>query len=236
MVLLGTIVNAVSILIGVMIGSFLSRIPDRMKVTIMQGLGLAVFVIGLSMVLDVAKSDGFDYFIVIGSLVFGGIIGELLNIEGQLNQFGKWIERKMSRFGKGKIAEGFVFSTLVYCIGAMAIVGSLESGLEGTHKILYTKAMLDGFASIFFTSAMGIGVGLSAIPVVLYQGAIALSAGLLAGVLTDPVISVMSATGGVLIMGISLNVMEIKKINVGNLLPAVFVAAIVKLVLIGYGL
>ncbi|TCP52223.1 hypothetical protein EV586_11332 [Tumebacillus sp. BK434] len=235
MSLLGTVVNAVAILIGVAIGGLMSRIPDRMKVTILQGLGLAVFVIGLSMVVDVATADGYDFFIVIASLVFGGIIGELLDIEGKLNLLGKWIEGKMSRFGQGKIAEAFVFSSLVYCVGAMAIVGALESGLEGSHKILYTKAMLDGFSAIFFTSAMGIGVGLSAIPVFLYQGAIALAAVWLAGFLSDPVITVMSATGGILIMGISLNVMEIKKINVGNLLPAIFVAAIIKVILIPYG-
>lgn len=235
MSLLGTVVNAVAILIGVAIGGLMSRIPDRMKVTILQGLGLAVFVIGLSMVVGVATAEGYDFFIVIASLVFGGIIGELLDIEGKLNRLGKWIEGKMSRFGQGKIAEAFVFSSLVYCVGAMAIVGSLESGLEGSHKILYTKAMLDGFSAIFFTSAMGIGVGLSAIPVFLYQGAIALTAVWLAGYLSDPVITVMSATGGILIMGISLNVMEIKKVNVGNLLPAIFVAAIIKVILIPYG-
>jgi uncharacterized membrane protein YqgA involved in biofilm formation len=235
MSLLGTVVNAVAILIGVAVGSLMSRIPDRMKVTILQGLGLAVFVIGLSMVIGVATGEGYDLFIVIASLVFGGIVGEWLDLEGKLEKLGKWVESRMSRFGQGKIAEAFVFSSLVYCVGAMAIVGALESGLEGQHKILYTKAMLDGFSAIFFTSAMGIGVALSAIPVFLYQGVIALTATWLAGFLSDPVITVMSATGGILIMGISLNVMEMKKVNVGNLLPAIFLAAIMKLIVMPYG-
>lgn len=237
MALLGTIVNAVAIIVGALLGSVLNRIPERMKVTILQGLGLAVFVIGLSMALKVAESSGYDLFIVIASLVIGGVIGELIDIEGKLNSIGKFAESKMSRFSKGgKMSEAFVFSSLVYCVGAMAIVGSLESGLQGVHKILYTKAMLDGFSAIFFTSAMGIGIMLSAVPVFLYQGSIALMAGWLAGVLSEPVIAVMSATGGLLIIGVALNVMEIKKINIGNLLPAIFVAGVIKLIAMRYGL
>lgn len=237
MALLGTIVNAVAIIVGALLGSFLNRIPDRMKVTILQGLGLAVFVIGLSMAMKAAESSGYDLFIVIASLVIGGVIGELIDIEGKLNSVGKFVEGKMSRFSKGgKVSEAFVFSSLVYCVGAMAIVGSLESGLQGVHKILYTKAMLDGFSAIFFTSAMGIGIMLSAVPVFLYQGSIALMAGWLASVMSEPVIGVMSATGGLLIMGVALNVMEIKKINVGNLLPAIFVAGAIKLVAMNFGL
>lgn len=237
MALLGTIVNAVAIIVGALLGSFLNRIPDRMKVTILQGLGLAVFVIGLSMAMKAAESSGYDLFIVIASLVIGGVIGELIDIEGKLNSVGKFVEGKMSRFSKGgKVSEAFVFSSLVYCVGAMAIVGSLESGLQGVHKILYTKAMLDGFSAIFFTSAMGIGIMLSAVPVFLYQGSIALMAGWLSSVMSEPVIGVMSATGGLLIMGVALNVMEIKKINVGNLLPAIFVAGAIKLVAMNFGL
>ncbi|MBL0385033.1 DUF554 domain-containing protein [Tumebacillus sp. ITR2] len=235
MALLGTIVNSLAIIIGSFIGMFLNRIPDRMKTTILQGLGMAVFVIGLSMALKTATADGYDLFYVIASLVFGGLLGEILDIEGKLHAFGRFIESKMSRFGNGKISEAFVFSSLVYCVGAMAIVGSLQSGLEGNHKILYTKAMLDGFSGIFFTSAMGIGIALSAIPVFLYQGSIALMAGWLASVLSPEIIGVMSGCGGLLIMGIAFNVLEIKKINVGNLLPAIFIAGIVKWIAMKYG-
>jgi len=239
MALLGTIVNSVAILIGSIVGYFLNRIPERMKTTILQGLGLAVFVIGMSMCLKVTSADAgeYDLFYVIVSLVIGGVIGELMDIEGKLQALGGWAERKMSKGGAsdGKIAEAFVFSSLVYCVGAMAIVGALESGLQNVHKILYTKAMLDGFSAIFFTSTLGIGVALSAIPVFLYQGSIALMATWLASVLQDPIVNVMSATGGVLILGIALNVMDVKKINVGNMLPAIFVAAVVKWIAMQYG-
>jgi len=235
MALLGTIVNSVAIILGAVIGMFFNRIPDRMKVTILQGLGLAVFIIGLSMGLKATTGGEYDLLIVIVSLVIGGLMGELLDIEGKLQAVGRFAESKMSGVGNGKVAEAFVFSSLIYCVGAMAIVGALESGLQGVHKILYTKALLDGFSAIFFTSAMGIGVALSALPVFLYQGSIALMAMWLSSVLNEPIIAIMSATGGVLIMGISMNVMEIKKVNVGNLLPAIFVAAAIKWVAMIYG-
>jgi uncharacterized membrane protein YqgA involved in biofilm formation len=236
MALLGTMVNAFAIVLGAGLGVFLTRIPERMKQTIIQGLALAVFIIGLSMALKAAYAEGYDLFIVIVSLVLGGVIGEMVDIEGKLQAFGNLVERKLSRFGGGKISEAFVFASLVYCVGAMAIVGALESGLQGVHKILYTKAMLDGFSAIFFTSTLGIGIALSALPVFLYQGSIALMASWLANVLQEPIIAVMSATGGVLIMGIALNVLEIKKVSVGNMLPAIFVAAAVKWVTMAYGL
>lgn len=127
---------------------------------------------------------------------------------------------------EGKIAKGFIFATLIYCVGSMAIVGALESGLLLEHTILYTKAMLDGFSAIIFASTMGIGVALSALPVFIYQGLIALSASLLSGVLSDPVINEIRAVGGLLIIGIGLNLLEIKEIRVVNLLPAVFIAGI----------
>lgn len=224
MALLGTLVNAGAIIAGALLGVFLQRIPEKMKQTIIQGLGLAVFVIGATMAFKARD----DLFWVILSLVAGAVIGEVLDIEGKLEKLGKFAERKMARFGKGKIAEAFVFASLIYCVGAMAIVGSLESGLNHNHSVLYTKSVLDGFSAIIFTSTMGFGVALAALPVFLYQGMIALSADWLREFLSDPVITVMSATGGLLIMGIALNVLEIKRIHVGNLLPAIFIAGIVK--------
>lgn len=224
MVLLGTLVNGVAIVAGALLGVVFQRIPERMKGTIIQGLGLAVFVIGASM----ALKAGDDLFWVILSLVFGAVLGEMLDIEGKLAAIGRFAEKKLIRLGEGKVAEAFVFSSLIYCVGAMAIVGALESGLNNNHSILYTKSILDGFSSIIFTSTMGLGVALSAIPVILYQGIIAVSAGWLRDILQTPIINMMSATGGILIMGISLNILEIKKINVGNLLPAIFIAGVIK--------
>lgn len=227
MVLLGTIVNALAIIIGSIIGSFLSNIPNKVRVTVMQGLGLAVLVLGVTMGL---KSDNF--LLVIFSVVFGGIIGEVFKIEDKLNSLGEWIERKVSKEKKGNIANAFVTSTLVYTIGAMAILGALNSGLSGgaDHKILYIKSMLDGFSAVIFASAMGIGVIFSSIPVLIYQGIIALLAGsineLLSESLLNSVISEITATGGILIIAIAINILEIKKINVANLLPAVIIAPI----------
>jgi uncharacterized protein len=224
LVLLGTIVNAVSILAGSILGLFLSGIPERLKATVLNGIGLAVFIIGASM----GMKAGDDILLVIISVVLGGFLGEWIDIQGKLEAVGKYAEKKLKRFGKGKIAEAFVFSSLVYVIGAMAIVGAMESGLMLKHNTLYTKAMIDGISSIFFTSTLGIGVAMSAIPVFLYQGAIALCAEWLRSVLQDSVINTMTATGGILIMGISLQILDVKKIHVANLLPSIFIAALLK--------
>lgn len=228
MVLLGTLVNGAAIVAGALLGAVLQKIPEKMKVTIMQGLGLSAFVIGASM----AFKAGDDLIWVILSIVIGAVIGELLKIEQGLESVGKYAESKLKKLGQGNVAEAFVFATLIYCVGAMAIIGALDSGLKNNHSVLFTKSILDGFSAIIFTSTMGLGVILSAVPVVLYQGAIALSAGWLRDILQEPVINVMSATGGILIMGIALNILEIKRINVGNLLPSILVAGIIKWLLL----
>ncbi|HML45647.1 MAG TPA: DUF554 domain-containing protein, partial [Clostridia bacterium] len=153
-----------------------------------------------------------------------GLIGEGVGIEKGMEAFGKRAQRLLMR-GKndqGDFAQGFLTASLVFCVGAMAIVGALDGGLRGAHETLYAKSMLDGVASIFFASAMGPGVLLSALPVVIYQGAIALSAQAVAPLLSDAVMCEMSAVGGMLIMGIGLNLLDIAKIRVGNLLPAIF--------------
>lgn len=224
MILLGTLVNGAAIVAGSLLGAVFQKIPDKMKTTIMQGLGLSVLIIGATMAF---KAED-DLIWVILSLVIGAVLGELLKIEQGLEIIGKYAENKLKKMGQGNVAEAFVFATLIYCVGAMAIVGALDSGLKNNHSVLFTKSILDGFSAIIFTSTMGLGVLLSAIPVVLYQGTIALSAGWLRDVLQEPVINVMSATGGILIMGIALNILEIKRINVGNLLPSILVAGIIK--------
>lgn len=224
MVLLGTVVNGIAIIGGSLLGAVFQRIPEKMKATIMQGLGLSVFVIGATMAFKAQE----DLIWVILSIVLGSILGEWMKIEQGLETIGKFAESKLKKMGQSNVAEAFVFATLIYCVGAMAIVGALDSGLNNNHSVLYTKSILDGFSAIIFTSTMGLGVMLSAIPVVLYQGAIALSAGWLREFMQEPVIQVMSATGGILIMGIALNVLEIKRIHVGNMLPSIVVAGIIK--------
>ena len=219
--MLGTIVNTLSILFGGLVGILFGQaLPEKMKKTVIQGIGLAVLLIGGSMALQTKNA-----LVVIASLVLGGIVGEFIDIEHRLHQFGQWLERKFSKNSQGTgFTKAFVTASLIYCVGAMAIMGSLESGLKGNHTILYAKSMLDGISALVFASSMGIGVLASAIPVFIYQGLITLAAGLLQGVLSAQVITEMGATGGLLIVGIGLNILEIKEIKVGNLLPGLFIA------------
>jgi uncharacterized membrane protein YqgA involved in biofilm formation len=225
LVLLGTLVNAAAILLGSFMGRLLSGIPSGIRQTVMQGIGLAVMLLGFKMCL---QSNNFLLLII--SIVLGSIIGELMKIETRLNQVGNWLERRMGGKKQGGIATGFVTATLVYCIGAMAVLGSMDSGLRNNHDILYTKAMLDGFSAIIFTSTLGIGVAFSAIPVLLYQGGIALLAtqinGLVSKDMLEAILIEVTAAGGLMIIAIGINILEIRKINVANMLPALGVAAV----------
>ncbi|MBP1153723.1 MULTISPECIES: DUF554 domain-containing protein [unclassified Paenibacillus] len=234
MALWGTIINALAIIAGGLLGSLvLPRISEGIRNTVMQGLGISIAVLGITMAL---KSENF--LIVIISIVVGGIIGEVMRIEYRLNQLGLWVEKQFHREEKadpntGSIAEGFVTATLIYCIGAMAILGSIDSGLRHNHDILYTKSILDGISAVILSSTLGIGVTLSAAPVFLYQGTIALTATLFTLFISDAdlsaIITEVTAVGGVLIIGIGLNILHIKKINVANLLPSIFIAAVIVL-------
>lgn len=219
--MLGTIVNTGAILIGGLLGlMFGQALPEKMKKTVIQGIGLAVLLIGISMAIQTKNT-----LIVIASLVLGGIIGEIIDIELRLQQFGQSLEGRLSKNGRGgDFTKAFVTTSLIYCVGAMAIMGALESGLTGHNTILYAKSMLDGITAIVFASSMGIGVLASALPVFAYQGLLTVTAGLLEGVLSSQIINEMGATGGLLIVGIGLNILEIKEIKVGNLLPGLFLA------------
>ena len=216
--MLGTIVNTLAIIAGSLIGLlFKGGIPEKYSQTIMHAIGLAVVLIGLKTAL---KTD--DILIIIISMALGSVIGELLCIEDRLQQLGKWLGRLVSGDNDG-VAKGFVTASLIYCVGAMAIVGSLESGLSGNHQTLFAKSLLDGIGSILFASTLGIGVLFSAVSVFLYQGAITLGASTLKQFLTPVVVAQMSAVGGLLIMAIGLNLLEIKKLKIGNMLPAIFI-------------
>jgi uncharacterized membrane protein YqgA involved in biofilm formation len=190
----------------------------------MHGVGLAVILIGLKTAL---KSDAI--LIIIISLAIGSLIGELLRIEDRLEQVGHWIGRRLSRDSEG-ISKGFVSASLLYCVGAMAIVGAMESGLSGNHQTLFAKSILDGVGSIIFASTMGIGVIFSAISVFVYQGLITLAASSIKPYLFPEVVSQMSAVGGLLIFAIGINLLEIKKIKIGNMLPAIFVPLIYQVI------
>jgi uncharacterized protein len=223
--MLGTIVNTTAIIAGSLIGLlFKGSIPEKYSKTIMHGIGLAVILIGLKTAL---KTD--DILVIIISLATGSVIGELLCIEDWLERLGKWLGRLVSRDNEG-LAKGFVTASLIFCVGAMAIVGSLESGLSGNHQTLFAKSLLDGIGSILFASTLGMGVLFSAVSVFIYQGAITLAASILKQFLIPGVVVQMSAVGGLLILGIGINLLEIKKLKIGNMLPAIFIPLIYQII------
>lgn len=227
MVLLGTLVNAVLIVVGTLIGRALRNIPEKMKETVMYVIGLAVVVLGLQMGLESQ-----NFIVVIISLVFGAVIGEWMDLDKKLNDFGRWIEVRLgAKESKDSIAQGFVTATLIFVIGAMGIIGALESGLSNEHGVLISKGLIDGFTSIILASTLGIGVLLAAIPVFVYQGLIALFATQISLIIPeaalDLFITEMTATGGVMIVAIGLNLMGLTKMRVANLLPGVVVVGLI---------
>ncbi len=202
-----------------------------MKQTVMTAIGLSVVVLGIDMAM---KSD--DFFFIIVSLVIGTVIGEWLKLENHLHGLGNMLEKKIGKSPTGNIAQGFVTATLIFVVGAMAIIGALDSGLRQDHSVLLTKSMIDGFTSMVLASTLGIGVLFSAIPVFLYQGGIALFANVihqfLSDSLLDRLISELTATGGVLIIAIGINILGLKQIRVANLLPSIVI--ITSIVLVQY--
>ena len=220
--MIGSLINFFAILAGSGLGLLLrGGISQRFRDTLIQGLALCVMLIGA---LGAIRTQ--DVMIPILCMVAGGLAGEAINIEKRLQALGDRAQRLAARAAQdgnaGGFSQGFVTASLVYCVGAMAIVGSLESGLQGDHTTLIAKSALDGITAIVFASTMGPGVALSAVAVLLYQGAIALSAQQVAGLLTEEIIREMSAVGGLLIAGIGVNLLGIAKLRIGNLLPAIF--------------
>ncbi|CAH0145347.1 MULTISPECIES: DUF554 domain-containing protein [Peribacillus] len=225
MVLLGALVNGACILIGSILGRFLQHIPEKIKETVMSGIGLAVMVLGLQMGF---KSDNF--LVVILSIVGGAVLGEWLNLEGRLNSLGNWLERRMKAKEGTSISQGFVTATLIFGIGAMAIIGALDSGIRNDHDVLITKAIIDGFTALVLASTLGIGVLFSAFPIILYEGLMAIFSRqintMVPTALMDSFILEMTATGGVMILAIGMNIIGVTKIRVANLLPGIMITAI----------
>ena len=228
----GTLINVASVIILSVLGTLIGdRLPDRFRQTVMAGLGLVTMLIGVQMALKTQH-----LLIVLGSVVIGGIIGEALNIDLGLERLGRWLEARVARFGVPasdpaattgpSFTRGFVTASLLFCVGPMAIIGSFQDGLTGDYQTLAVKSMLDGFASIAFASSLGIGVAFSALSVFFYQGALTLGAGWVKGLLTDPMITEMTATGGLLVVGIALGLLNLKSMRVANLLPSIFLAPV----------
>lgn len=227
MVLFGTVINALLIIIGAIIGRFLHNIPERMKETVMYGIGLAVAVIGIQMTFASTQ-----ILIVIISIVAGAVLGEWIDLDEKVNRLGHWIEKKMPKSSKGPgIAQGFVTATLIFVVGSMAIIGAIDSGLRNDHDVLVMKGIIDGFTSIILSSTLGIGVAFAAVPVFLYQGLITLFSTQISKFipteLLDFLIAEMTATGGLMILAIGLNLIGITKIRVANLIPGIAVVGII---------
>jgi len=216
---LGTIVNVAAIIAGSLLGLLARRgIPARYYDTIMHAMGLAVILVGLKGAL---KAQGL--ILVVCSLGLGSLAGEMLGIEGRLEGLGQWLGARIAGGGREGLARGFVTASLVYCVGAMAVVGALESGLAGNHQTLFAKSAIDGVLAVVFVCSFGIGVLFSAVSVLVYQGLITLGASFLSLFLVPAVVADMSAVGGLLIMAIGFNTLGIQRLKVGNMLPAIFV-------------
>ena len=222
--MLGTLVNCVTVIAGSLIGIMLHKgLPERLGTTVMQGVALCVLYIGIS-----GSLEGENTIIAIISVVIGGIIGYLLKLDDRLNHLGEWIESKFKKEGEhSNIAEAFVSSSILFCVGAMAIVGSLQSGLTGNHETLFTKSILDGISSIIFASSLGIGTIFSVVPILIYQGSITLLAQWVAPYLSDAVVADMTCAGSLLIVALALNMLKITDIKVANYLPAIFIPILI---------
>lgn len=223
----GTFLNIATVLIGGALGLiFGARIPDKLKATVISGLGLFTIAMGLQMFLNTENP-----LIVLSSLLIGTLLGEWWKIEDGLQNLGKFLEQRFSRAGddgSNKFVRGFLAASLLFCVGPMTILGSIQDGLTGDYNLLAVKSILDGFASLAFASTLGVGVLFSTIVILVYQGGISLLAGQLNSIVTPSMMNELTATGGVLLLGLAISsLLEIKNIRVGNMLPGLVVAPLI---------
>jgi uncharacterized protein len=221
--MLGNYVNTITIIIGCLLGLLIQKgLHEKYKTIIMQAIGLSVLFVGATVTIGGLLDPDSEPVLFIISLVIGGALGEMIGIEKALDKLGLMLQNKVGS-QQSNIAEGFVTASLLFCVGTMAVIGSLDSGLRGDHTMLYAKSVIDGITAMILASTLGVGVIFSAAVVFIYQGAIILFAGLLEPLLTIDVIREISIIGGILIFGIGLSMMEIKRIKTVNLLPAIIV-------------
>jgi uncharacterized membrane protein YqgA involved in biofilm formation len=230
----GTIINVITVITGSLLGALLGdRLPERIRTIVIQGVGLVVLALGVDMALATN-----NFLLVLGSVVVGGILGAWWRLEDRLDRAGAWLKARADRFPfltQGAFIQGYVSASLVFCIGPMAILGSFQDGLTGDFTLLAIKSVMDGFTSLAFAATMGMGVAFSAITVFLYQGALTLGAASLETVLTEPMITELTATGGILMLGLGLLMLEIKTIKVANFLPALLIAPLLVAILDAFG-
>ena len=222
--MIGTLINVVAVVGGGVLGSRLGgKLPERMSQTVVAGLGLFTLGFGLSMFLKTQNS-----MVVVGSLLVGGLLGEWWRIEDRVRGLGTWLEKRFVRNNGGSQAlfvRGFLTASLVFCVGPMAILGSIQDGLTGNYEVLAIKSLLDAFAALAFASSLGTGVAFSALSLLVYQGSITLLAAQVQSVVSTAMMTEMTATGGLILMGIAIgSLLEIKPIRAGNFLPALVIA------------
>lgn len=227
MILTGTLLNTAAVIVGAGFGTFLGdKMPGRIRQTVIYGIGLITLVLGMQMALTTG-----NILVVLLSVMLGGMLGEWWNIEDKLNSLGRSFENAASRYPmltRGDFTKGFVTASLVFCVGPMTFLGSLQDGLTGNYRLLAIKSVLDAFAGLAFAASMGFGVAFAAITVLLFQGGLTLGAGFMQDLLTEPMMVEMTATGGVMILGIGLVLLDIKKVKVANYLPAIVIAPILE--------
>lgn len=210
-----TLINALAIIFGALLGVLLGRnFPDRVRSIVYQGIGLCVLVIGIDMAL---RYD--NIVLVVFSVLLGAVTGELLKLDEKMASLGNWLKGRI-KSKDARFTDGFVTASLIFCIGSMAILGSIDEGIRGDRTILLTKSILDGFISIPLASTYGIGVMFSALPILIYQGSITIAASQSQAFFTPEIITQITSVGGLLIMGIGITLMDLKKVNVTNLLPS----------------
>jgi uncharacterized membrane protein YqgA involved in biofilm formation len=218
---LGTAINVVAVLVGGGIGTLVgTKLPETMRHTALQAIGIVTLLVGISNFLEYGNP-----FVPLLSVVAGLVVGELLGIEGSLKRFGEYLEKRFSR-GESPVSRAFVTTSLLFCVGPLTVIGSLEDGLKGDYSLLALKSALDFIAALTFASVLGWGVLLSAGTVLVVQGTLTLGADSLEAVVTEPMISATTATGGILILGLGLGLLDLKEVRVANMLPALLFAPV----------
>ncbi len=237
--MIGTLINIVAVLAGTLVGVGLgNKLPERIRETVLNGLGLSTIGYAiLSLVDAMSKQENVPakFIVVLLATLIGSVVGELLGLDPLLARFGGWLERKFARSENAettaRFVRGYIVASLVFCVGPMTILGSIQDGLSGNFSLLAIKSTLDGFAALAFAASLGIGVGFSAITILLFQGSIALAANAAQSIFTAPMLAVLSAVGALLIIGIGLTLLDLKKIRMANFLPALLIGPLIVAIL-----
>jgi uncharacterized protein len=219
--MLGTVINAAAVIVGSSVGLLIqSRLPQRITTIVFQGIGLFTLFLGITM----AMKTG-NFLVMIFSIVLGSIVGELLDVDGRMTKMSEYLKKKI-RLKSERFSEGLVTAFLIFCMGSMSILGPIEEGLGKPPNILLAKSVLDAFSSMALAASLGVGVAFSVIPLVIYQGGITLFAGYVQGFFTNVLIGELTAVGGLLLIGLGINILEIKSLKILNMLPSLVIVVI----------